>query len=62
MYERRVLGFLMLAVKNSKKRLLARWPSLAMMAGRMIPFSALTSSAVIFGSLGCPLNEFSEAA
>jgi hypothetical protein len=56
------LGFLMLAVKNSKKRLLALWPSPAMMAGSTIPFSALISSAVIFGSVGCPTNDFPEAA
>jgi hypothetical protein len=56
-----VLGFLILAVKNSKKRLLARWPSLAMMAGSTIPFSALASSVVIFGSLECTMNGFSGA-
>jgi hypothetical protein len=33
MYESRVLGFLMLAVKNSKKRLVAFLPSCVMMAG-----------------------------
>ena len=33
MYESRVLGFLMLAVKNSKKRLVASPPSRAITAG-----------------------------
>jgi len=33
MYERRVFWFLMLAVKNSKKRLVAFLPSRVMMAG-----------------------------